>query len=83
MQETPWANSNWNEHPYALFTQKGRALEVGTVEREGHLCVIMRPFGTHLVKGAMKGNLIFSLSSPGMLPWQHWAVTTGLSYYFC
>jgi len=34
-----------SEHPSALLTLKNRALEVGTLEGEGHLCVIMKPFG--------------------------------------
>ncbi len=31
-----------SEHPYTILTQSGRALEVGTLEGEGHLCVIMK-----------------------------------------
>ncbi len=50
---------------YALLTLKGRALKVGTLEGAGHLLVIMKPFGTHLVKGTMKKvslNLFYHIS---------------------
>jgi len=51
-----------------LYTLKGGALEVGTLDRAGHLCVIMNPFGTHLVK---EETDFLTPTSRGILPKQN------------
>ncbi len=56
-----------SEHPYALLTPKGRAIEVGTLERAGEFRDIIKPFGMPLAKRAMKDYVICLLSSPGIL----------------